>query len=195
MERERSPKEIKILDAAAALLNENKIAVSSLKVADIAQRAGIGKGTVYEYFSSKEEILQEAICRYLTYQINVVWEQASSQATFKESVYAMMEQMLNDRDCSTALDLQRAAFSDRESATYVFDYMRDFCRNHLFRMFHELADRGVAEGLFPAVPPDRVEQAFLQLLGGLGFLAEIGYRERYRQYMDGGYELLLRSLA
>lgn len=29
-----------------------------MKVQDIAQAAGIGKGTVYEYFTSKEEILQ-----------------------------------------------------------------------------------------------------------------------------------------
>ena len=30
---------------------------ASTRVADIAEHAGVGKGTVYEYFSSKEELL------------------------------------------------------------------------------------------------------------------------------------------
>ncbi len=48
-----------ILDSAYELFLEERYA--SAKIADIAARAGIGKGTVYEYFSSKEEILLEII--------------------------------------------------------------------------------------------------------------------------------------
>lgn len=35
--------------------------VGSMKVSDITVRAGIGKGTAYEYFSSKEEIITNAL--------------------------------------------------------------------------------------------------------------------------------------
>jgi len=41
--------------AATAVFAERGYA--STRVADIAERAGVGKGTVYEYFSSKEELL------------------------------------------------------------------------------------------------------------------------------------------
>ena len=51
MERELLPKENRILEAAADLIGENHHAIRTLKVADIANRAGVGKGTVYEYFS------------------------------------------------------------------------------------------------------------------------------------------------
>jgi AcrR family transcriptional regulator len=44
-----------ILKAAVEVFAEQGFA--AVRVADIADRAGIGKGTVYEYFSSKDELL------------------------------------------------------------------------------------------------------------------------------------------
>ncbi len=49
------PKRQCIVEAAAAVFAETGF--TSTRVADIADRAGIGKGTVYEYFASKEELL------------------------------------------------------------------------------------------------------------------------------------------
>ena len=43
------------VEAACAVFAEKGYA--STRVAEIAERAGVGKGTVYEYFSSKEELL------------------------------------------------------------------------------------------------------------------------------------------
>lgn len=40
--------------------------INSIKVSDITSRAGIGKGTAYEYFSNKEEIIVKALL-YDTY--------------------------------------------------------------------------------------------------------------------------------
>lgn len=51
----RGDKRPRLVEAATAVFAEKGYA--STRVADIAERAGIGKGTVYEYFSSKEELL------------------------------------------------------------------------------------------------------------------------------------------
>jgi AcrR family transcriptional regulator len=51
----RSDKRLRLVEAACAVFAEKGYA--STKVAEIAERAGVGKGTVYEYFSSKEELL------------------------------------------------------------------------------------------------------------------------------------------
>lgn len=51
----RGDKRLRLVTAAAAVFAERGYA--STRVADIAERAGVGKGTVYEYFSSKEELL------------------------------------------------------------------------------------------------------------------------------------------
>ena len=51
----RGDKHARLVEAAGAVFAEKGYA--STRVADIAERAGVGKGTVYEYFSSKEELL------------------------------------------------------------------------------------------------------------------------------------------
>jgi len=51
----RSDKRLRLVTAATAVFAEKGYA--STRVAEIAERAGVGKGTVYEYFSSKEELL------------------------------------------------------------------------------------------------------------------------------------------
>ena len=51
----RGDKRLRLVTAATAVFAETGYA--STRVADIAERAGVGKGTVYEYFSSKEELL------------------------------------------------------------------------------------------------------------------------------------------
>ena len=48
-------KRLRLVKAACAVFAEKGYA--STRVAEIAERAGVGKGTVYEYFSSKEELL------------------------------------------------------------------------------------------------------------------------------------------
>ena len=51
----RGDKRPRLVQAATEVFAEKGYA--STRVADIAERAGIGKGTVYEYFTSKEELL------------------------------------------------------------------------------------------------------------------------------------------
>jgi AcrR family transcriptional regulator len=51
----RGDKRSRLVEAACAVFAEKGYAAT--RVADIAERAAVGKGTVYEYFSSKEELL------------------------------------------------------------------------------------------------------------------------------------------
>ena len=55
-----SNKEQLILEAALKLFKEKGF--SAVKINDIAKEAGVGKGTIYEYYSSKEELLLKACC-------------------------------------------------------------------------------------------------------------------------------------
>jgi len=83
-------KEIIIYEGVARLVASGKD-LHRIKVADIAEAAGIGKGTVYEYFSSKDEILQKT----LLYCISVGLERAkiSMEAAqgFERQFYALLD--------------------------------------------------------------------------------------------------------
>lgn len=68
------PKVTAMYRAVSTLLREDKD-ISEMSVSMITGLAGIGKGTAYEYFDSKEEII---VCALL-YEIRTVTEQASHQ--------------------------------------------------------------------------------------------------------------------
>ena len=54
-QNERGDKRSRLVAAASSVFAE--MGYASTRVADIAERAEVGKGTVYEYFASKEELL------------------------------------------------------------------------------------------------------------------------------------------
>ena len=60
MDKEYLPKEKAIYQAVLALFEEGAD-LNSLTVSEITKRAGIGKGTAYEYFSDKEEMIAKAL--------------------------------------------------------------------------------------------------------------------------------------
>jgi len=57
--KEYKDKEILIFQAAWKLFSEKGF--HDTKISEIAKKAGIGKGTVYEYFKSKEELVQKMV--------------------------------------------------------------------------------------------------------------------------------------
>ena len=58
--KEQNKKEM-ILDAMQELMST--ASTQTISVSDIAQRAGIGKGSIYYYFSSKNDIIEAVIER------------------------------------------------------------------------------------------------------------------------------------
>ena len=55
------PEKVALMYGAVMELINEGADVNAIKVSDITGRAGIGKGTAYEYFSSKEEIMTNAV--------------------------------------------------------------------------------------------------------------------------------------
>lgn len=87
---EYSPKEVAAFDGLFHLAATGK-PFSTIKVQDIATAAGIGKGTLYEYFSSKEEILACAVL----YALNRAVDWLEHQLHEEISLYRTLETFLN----------------------------------------------------------------------------------------------------
>ena len=60
---DKKVKREKILDAAIKVFSQK--GRSSTKISDLAERAGIGKGTVYEYFQSKDEVFAASFYHFM----------------------------------------------------------------------------------------------------------------------------------
>ncbi len=134
----RGSKRQHLVEAAAAVFAEQGF--TSTRVADIAERAGIGKGTVYEYFTSKEELLfavfewidsrvstrveavlaedisgHEKLLRLLRLGADVVTEQVEMQPVILDFWAASRGNLLEDRHrevCTSSYRFFRKVITD-----------------------------------------------------------------------------------
>ena len=59
------------------------------KMDDIAVAAGVGKGTLYEYFKSKQDIFDEACIEYVELTIETIQDVSNMESTFDEKLLAL----------------------------------------------------------------------------------------------------------
>lgn len=88
-----SPKVAVLFKAIESLMNEG-CDVNSLTVAQIAGRAGIGKGTTYDYFKNKEELIGGAI----VYQISMICREIQMEMAKKPDLQAMINYLFDAID-------------------------------------------------------------------------------------------------
>ena len=86
----RREREVAIYRAALGLI-EQGVNPSAMKVQQIACAAGIGKGTVYEYFSSKDEILLGVATYCFDCEIERIDAAFSCCATLSELQQAVLD--------------------------------------------------------------------------------------------------------
>ena len=102
----------KVYEAALALTSQG-VSPAAMTIQQLADAAGIGKGTVYEYFSSKEEILQ-GVARYCFAQEN-------------ERIAARFDR------CRTLVDLENELVARLQAAGEIDpDLTMDACRTSIF---------------------------------------------------------------
>ena len=85
MEIERNEKVLAMYRAVWQLLDEGRD-LHKLKVSDITECAGIGKGTAYEYFRSKEEIVSKAMHYNCLLQFHMLRERVAEQENYKTAL-------------------------------------------------------------------------------------------------------------
>ncbi|WP_455501511.1 TetR/AcrR family transcriptional regulator [Gemmiger sp.] len=132
-----------VYEAALRLIGQGT-SPSALKIQQLADAAGIGKGTVYEYFSSKEEILQ-GLAVYCFAREN-------------ERIRAILA------DCATLADMQEK----------VAAYLQDIAANRMgdYKMIAESLGAPNCHGGMRARTDD-LKVIVLDLLGRLQAAGEI----------------------
>ncbi|MEG1932364.1 MAG: TetR/AcrR family transcriptional regulator, partial [Pygmaiobacter sp.] len=156
MNETRSPKELAILCATLRLLSGGA-ELHALKMSAIALEAGIGKGTIYEYFPSKEDLFRQALL-YCMEQEQREFELRLRQCPdFKSAIYALFT--LVKTNCANPMSSFRLMLSGMSPEQRPFIGL---CSNEVFRahmedserQLHSLLQRGIDEGMLsPATEP------------------------------------------
>jgi len=72
--------------------------IKKLTVSEVAQTAGVSKGSIYDYFESKEDIVFEIIRNDIAnYQENL-YAQITPNITTREKIFLLFDFLLNDND-------------------------------------------------------------------------------------------------
>lgn len=97
--QEEYPPKVKAMFEAVLELFASGRDLSTLKVAEITAKAGIGKGTAYEYFSTKEEIVIGALNYEAGRYMEILFLLLKEEKSFREVVMRALEliEQANDR--------------------------------------------------------------------------------------------------
>ena len=198
---EYGDKEKRIFESVLRLVDEG-VDLSRLKTEDIAKAADMGKGTLYLYFDSKEEIVLRSILYGMHRQLEDIIARVQKEATFHDKVYAAMDFMaeqLRGRDAIVRLVM--ASVPPRLSKGLVNGGCQFFKERD--RVIKEQADSlvelAVCEGLIP--PPGDPDYAYTVCVGAvLAYMHLLSKGDvedaRWVQKIQGNcYALLLRALA
>ena len=152
------PEKVLLMYQAVADMIAEGADVNSMKVSDITTRAGIGKGTAYEYFSSREEIITGA----LVYDIRQKWKELAAVTRraerFEEKVYGILD-YLEDKfaDRRFFCTLVRIGTGSIEvSDTFREEYRKireGRCDSEVEQVLDLVIEQGLAEGVLTERDP------------------------------------------
>lgn len=93
------PKVRQIYEAVIQMLEEG-MDMEDIRVSTITERAGIGKGTAYEYFDSKDEIVACAIVSQIRWIFGWLGEQLEKRQDFSEQLNFLLDVVEKKGHCS-----------------------------------------------------------------------------------------------
>ena len=92
------PEKVRLMYEAVIAFIVERNDVNSLKVADITGRAGIGKGTAYEYFSTREEIITSALMHEFYKRVVQFEARVKELRGFQSKMSALLDWVLENCD-------------------------------------------------------------------------------------------------
>lgn len=150
--RRRDARPQEILDAALSVFVENGF--SAARTEEIARRAGITKGTLYLYFTSKEEIfkslLQESLTPQLSYFVSEVGKIEGSSTDVIRLIVRGLGKFMRHSSRAALPKLMLAEIGNfPELARFYKSEVIDLGLN----MFESIIQRGIERGEFRLVDP------------------------------------------
>jgi AcrR family transcriptional regulator len=120
--------------------------MGELTISQIAETAGVGKGTIYEYFENKEDIVFEIIRTYMAEDEKKLFEITSECQTTKEKLFHFLSFLFRDEN-SRHLNLYREFLAI--SLSHETKEMTAFsigCKKRFATIVEQIIDDAIARG-------------------------------------------------
>ncbi len=175
-----------ILQAAKGLFFERGFHETSMSL--IAEESGLGKGTLYWHFNSKEELFNEMLKHEVENVIKRIRANINQQLPYQQILKGIIEESVekmreNKKDLQFFLDHQE--FINQETRHNFFQLYLS-----LHQEIQEFLEIGIKKGILRDESSDLMAGALLGLLQGMNPLLKIGQVEK-----SAVVEFLYRFLA
>ncbi|NLY84947.1 MAG: TetR/AcrR family transcriptional regulator [Tissierellia bacterium] len=195
-----SEKEIAIFNGLISLMKKGANPYS-IKVSDIAEAANIGKGTIYDYFDTKEEVISKAIIYNMTNEIKNAFRRIENKDNFRDKLYEVLdiiEENLGNK--LSTLNILLSAGGIEKFYEYLLDSEYNITEfiALINRKIRDILNLGIEEGVI-----NTEENSFYQIMavhGVISFFSHyINQRDLYldigvEEAKDTAYRMLLKAL-
>ncbi|NIW80534.1 MAG: TetR family transcriptional regulator [Calditrichae bacterium] len=154
--------------------------VAETKMSDVAQMAGIGKGTIYEYFRSREELhcsaFEDLMKKLNSAVIQKVEAATNPEEKIKAGFLAFFDFASMEIEDFVDILVDFWSYSVRNSGSasrFWFDMRRMYCEST-----SDILSKGIEDGLFRNVDVDKVASALIAAGDGL-FLQWMADRKNF----------------
>ncbi|WP_141734595.1 TetR/AcrR family transcriptional regulator [Oligoflexus tunisiensis] len=164
-EVDRNDKEIRILEAAQTLFSRYGVRKTSIE--EIAKSAGLGKGTVYLYFKSKDEIFDAVAQKFgqiLTDKLQTEIADAPTHSRKLEQYIMVRLRFIHDLIQTNGLT---AEVMNEASCTPAMHRVREKFGAQQIALLKQIIDDGVAAGEFETSDSEISAIAIFVAMNGL----------------------------
>ena len=165
MSARKEQKKEMILDAALLLFSEK--GYDNTKISEIADAAGIGKGTVYEYFDAKDTIFLELIGAEVKREHEKLSEIMTADLSCRDKLihFFRCQSELSSRRNRCMADFKRQFLSNwSQKPSGISGAIMDLIIFQ-FECVHRVITEGIGCGEFRAVDPHAATTCFIGSLG------------------------------
>lgn len=148
---DRQERRDQILTAALRVFSKKGFSKST--ISDIALAAGMGKGTVYEYFATKEEIIQHSFgffMRHLELDLETVLSARLSSMEKLTAIFDRFAMLMNDHTAELIdlmFDYWSEGIKNKTSKGVLYSEMVIFYDRYR-SLFADIIGAGMTEGIF-----------------------------------------------
>lgn len=168
------------------------------KMIEVAEEAGVGKGTLYEYFPSKDALIAGSFALFMeefeSHLASQLQPEDDPAAQIERLISSSMEFCLAEKERLDALfDFYAAAIPKHDGKSILGDLAPNY--RHMIGWVAEIVADGVKRGIFRPVDDKLVASMILALLDGLLFQAALGVTQLdVNKTAHGVSQMLLHGL-
>ena len=118
--------------------------IKNLTISQIAQTAGVGKGTIYEYFENKEDIVFEIITMFIAVHEKKLFEITDQNISTKDKFFHFFYLLYEDENSHKQLNIYREflAISMTNGTRAMIDFNR-VCREKFASILNQIIKDGI----------------------------------------------------